>query len=431
MRPASPPVPRQPIGALLIALLIAAIFLFGLFSSTQFLSTVALRNVDSPTDLSFPAVAGQVAAMVTLVYGVVALMIGPLLTRLGYNRSFLLGAALSAVGMGALLLPVALPSLMVAQGLLSAGTAIIGLSASLYLLIHGRRRLMVWLPIAGLLGQLAGNALVGVADVTGQPQVMYLLLTLSAVAAFTAFALTRLRWRTAMLTGEAIWYYNPLQTLRDPRTGAFLGLMACAGVLKNLVTNATQSMVFLANGTPLEVANWLAFGWVGGIIGIALWGWLSGRMTAARLVLIGLGGTLAGLALLWLLPAPIVYAGIQFFLTALGSLALLHALDRAAVNYLPGLLGWSVVVATILTPVIQALMNMIVSSLGILPALLLTALAVAAISLAAWWWSQREIEAVKETKKRLDPDETVNSKDHITQEIPTALRGGKGGTYNR
>ncbi|MBN8590859.1 MAG: MFS transporter [Anaerolineae bacterium] len=427
MRSASPPASRQPIGALLIVLLIAATCILGMLSTVQSLALIFMELSDQVDRTS---ILGQITVVQTVAYVMASLLVGTLLSRWGYNRTFLIGAALSAVGLFGFALNADYPAQLITQAILSAGSALFAMSASLYLLIHGWRRLAVWLPIAGLLGQLFVNAAVlEVERTSGFPNGssgLYLVLTLSAGVLFAAIAFTRLRWRTVMPTGEAIWYYNPIQTLRDRQTWPFLGLMVSVALVNTAVVNSLQSVVFMADGSAQDVANWSALGWFCGMLGIALWGWLVGRISIERLLLLTFAGTVVGAVLLWLLPMPIVYAGIQFFLSVVGSLALLYVLDRSGIHHLPSLMGLGILAATVLNPLLQFAMSTIASALGASLALTLLIIGLGLFSGACWWWAQRNTGMSKKSSKKLDPDETVNSKDHITQEIPIALRGGKG-----
>lgn len=427
MRSASPSAPRQPIGTLLIVLLIAATCILGMLSTVQSLALIFMELGDQVDRTS---ILGQITVIQTVAYVMASLLVGTTLSRWGYNRTFLVGAALSAAGLFGLALNAGYPAQLIIQAILSAGSALFAMSASLYLLIHGWRRLAVWLPVAGLLGQLFVNAAVlEVERTSGFPNGssgLYLVLTLSAGVLFAAIAFTRLRWRTVMPTGEAIWYYNPIQTLRDRQTWPFLGLMVSVALVNTAVVNSLQSVVFLADGSAQDVANWSALGWFGGMLGIALWGWLVGRISIERLLLLTFAGTVVGAVLLWLFPISIVYAGIQFFLSVLGSLTLLHVLDRLGIHHLPSLMGLGILAATVLNPLLQFAMSTIASALGASLALTLLVIALSLLSGACWWWAQQNTGMTKKSSKKLDPDETVNSKDHITQEIPIPLRGGKG-----
>jgi hypothetical protein len=428
------PAPRQPIGRLLLALLIAATFFFGLLNSIQNLAIfVAFAVGNLPEGLTQGEFYTQATLFINGVYVLAALAVGPLLSRLGYNRAFLIGAALSAAGVFGLALTPGYTIFLLAQGLLSAGGIIITLGAILYLLIHGWRRLVVWLPIAGLLGGLIGNALVAPLfdrlDSASAATSLYIPLLLTAGAVFAAFALTRLRWRTAMPSGEAIWYYNPLQTLRDPRAWPHLLLLTGIFLLSKFIGSAISQVVSLLGNdlnTAVALGTWIGAGWLGIIVGRVVWGGLVEQVPAARLVLAALVGTLIGAVPLWFAPSPLIYAGIQLFIGAAGSLALLHALDRAGVHHLPGLLGLSTAAAALVTPLLLGLWSVVGGSLGLSLALALAVGLVTLLSGAAWWWSQQEAEAAKKQPKILDPNATVRSKDHITEEIPAALRGGKG-----
>ncbi len=427
MRPASPPAPRQSIGALLIALLIAATGMLGMLSTVQSLSLIFM-DLSDQVDRS--TIFGQITIIQTAAYVMASLLVGTLLSRWGYNRTFLVGAALSAVGLFGLALNADYPAQLITQVILSAGSALFAMSASLYLLIHGWRRLAVWLPVAGLLGQLFVNvAVLEVERTSGFPEGasgLYLALTLSAGVLFAAIAFTRLRWRTVMPTGEAIWYYNPLQTLRARQIWPFLGLMVSVALVNRAVANMLQFIVFMADGSAQDIANWSTLGWVGGILGIGLWGWLVGRVSIERLLLLVFAGTLVGSLLLWLFPLAITYSGIQFFLSVLGSLTLLYVLDRSGINHLPSLMGLSILAATLLNPLLQFILNTVTTMIGASAALTILLSVLSLLSGACWWWSQQNAGMPKKSRKQLDPDETVNSKDHITQEIPVALRGGKG-----
>lgn len=418
---------RQSIGALLIVLLIAATCILGMLSTVQSLALIFMELSDQVDRAN---IFGQITIIQTVAYVMASLLVGTLLSRWGYNRTFLVGAALSAAGLLGLALNAGYPTQLITQAILSAGSALFAMSASLYLLIHGWRRLAVWLPIAGLLGQLLVNAAVlEVERTSGFPvgaSGLYLVLTLSAGVLFAAIAFTRLRWRTVMPTGEAIWYYNPLQTLRERQTWPFLGLMVSVALVNRVVANSLQSVVFMADGSAQDVANWSVLGWFGGMLGIALWGWLVGRISIERLLLLTFAGTVVGAVLLWLFPIPIVYAGIQFFLSVLGSLTLLHVLDRSGIHHLPSLMGLGILAATVVNPLVQFAMSTIAAALGASSALALLVIGLALFSGACWWWAQQNAGMPKKSPKQLDPDETVNSKDHITQEIPIPLRGGKG-----
>jgi hypothetical protein len=427
MRSASPPASRQPIGALLIVLLVAATCILGMLSTVQNLALIFMELSDQ---LDRSTIIGQVTVIQIAAYALASLLVGTLLSRWGYNRTFLVGAALSAVGLFGLALNADYPAQLLTQTILSAGSAIFAMSASLYLLIHGWRRLAVWLPVAGLLGQLFVNAAVlEVERTSGFPDGaagLYLALTLSAGVLFAAIAFTRLRWRTVMPTGEAIWYYNPIQTLRERQIWSFLGLMVSVALVNSAVANMLQSIVFMAGGSAQDVANWLALGWFGGILGIGLWGWLLGRVSIERLLLLVFAGTVVGAVLLWLFPIPIVYAGMQFFLSVLGSLTLLYVLDRSGIHHLPNLMGLSILAATVINPLLQFILNTVTAMIGASAALAILLSVLSLLSGACWWWAQQNAGMPKKSRKQLDPDETVNSKDHITQEIPVALRGGKG-----
>jgi len=264
MRSASPSAPRQPIGTLLIVLLIAATCILGMLSTVQSLALIFMELGDQVDRTS---IFGQITVIQTVAYVMASLLVGTSLSRWGYNRTFLVGAALSAAGLFGLALNAGYPAQLIIQAILSAGSALFAMSASLYLLIHGWRRLLihgwrrlaVWLPVAGLLGQLFVNAAVlEVERTSGFPNGssgLYLVLTLSAGVLFAAIAFTRLRWRTVMPTGEAIWYYNPIQTLRDRQTWPFLGMMVSVALVNTAVVNSLQSVVFLADGSAQDVMD--------------------------------------------------------------------------------------------------------------------------------------------------------------------------------
>lgn len=76
MRP--DPAPRLPVDRWLLILLIAATFLYSSFSSSLFVSTGALSQAD------YRLFINQFSIVGTLVSVVAALLVGPLLSQLGY-----------------------------------------------------------------------------------------------------------------------------------------------------------------------------------------------------------------------------------------------------------------------------------------------------------------------------------------------------------
>lgn len=421
------PADRLPIDRLLLILLIVVTFLFGVFVSTQFLYTLPLLNAGLSTMYSAITQLGTVGTVVSVA---VTLMIGILLSRLGYNQVFLLGAALSAAGIGVSLLPWSIPLMLIGSGVFSAGTSLISSSASLYLLIHGRRRLMVWLLVVGTAGQFIGSQLAiftGSAASKGElPTEIFSMVTVGAGVLFIAFTLTRLRWRTSMPSGEAIWYYNPFQTLRDSRVWPVLVMMAATAIISNLLADRYTYLLRQMDGYPNQLAIWMTIGSVSIIISLGIWGWLVGQFNASRLVLIGLGGVLVGAMLLWLSPSPFSYSVMSFFLSALAPVVLLHALDRAGINHLPALMGLNVLVGSILhwpaQTVINTLMTSDIFTRPLSPLVIMVTLLVL-LAGGALWWSQREAITVKNSVAVNEPDDFDSMVDYLVEAFPTTRDG--------
>lgn len=423
MRP--DPAPRLPIDRLLLILLIVATFLFGVFGSTQFLYTLPVLNAGLSTMYS---AINQLETVGTVASVAVTLMIGILLSHLGYNQVFLLGAALCAVGIGVSLLPWSIPLMLIGSGLFGVGTILISSSASLYLVIHGRRRLMVWLPVVGTTGQFIGSqltAFAGSAASQGEmPTGIFTLVTVVAGVLFVAFALTRLRWRTSMPSGEAIWYYNPFQTLRDSRAWPILVITATTAIISNLLTDWYTYVLRQMDGYPNQLAIWMSIGSVSIIISMGMWGWLVGHFNASHLVLIGLGGVLVGAALLWLSPSPLSYSVMSFFLTALAPVVLLHALDRAGINHLPALMGLNVLVSSILYWPAQSVMNTLMTSdifTRPLSPLVIVLTMLVLLAGGALWWSQREAIPAKNSVAMNNLDDIDPVTDYVVEAFPTTL----------
>mgnify|MGYP000964844392 CR=1 FL=1 len=404
------PADRLPIDRWLLILLIVATFLYSSFSSSLFVSTGALSQAD------YLLFINQFSIVGTLVSVVAALLVGPLLSRLGYNRVFLLGAALSAIGIGVFLLPLAVPVAVIAQCLLKVGTTLITFSSTLYLVIHGRRRLMVWLPIAGIAGDWSSQLLIDFADrVTSRGQEttgLFSLLTLGATLIFAIFALTRLRWRTAMPTGEAIWYYTPLQILRDSRTWSLLGLMTAIAILIIAIGNSFPLLVLEGVVSPSmqSLRIWVPFGSAVSVIALAIWGWLAGRLAAAHLLVAGLGGALVGTVLLWFFPNPYTVAVSSFSTRSLGSLLILYMLDRAGINHLPA------------QTVMNTLMTSDIFTRPLSPLVIMVTLLVL-LAGGALWWSQREAITVKNSVAVNEPDDFDSMVDYLVEAFPTTRDG--------
>jgi len=160
----SNPAERLPIDRLLLILLIVTTFLSSLFSTSLFISAGELSRSEYLSFLELSDVGLLVNVVAALLVGPLALLVGPLLNRLGYNHVFLLGSALCAIGLGGLLFPMSVPVAFIAQCLLVLGSTFITFSSTLYLLIHGRRRLVVWLPIAAIAGSWSSQVVIDLAD---------------------------------------------------------------------------------------------------------------------------------------------------------------------------------------------------------------------------------------------------------------------------
>lgn len=419
------PAERLPIDRLLLILLIVATFLFGVFGSTQFLYTLPVLNAGLSTMYS---AINQLETVGTVVSVAVTLMIGILLSRLGYNWVFLLGAALSAAGIGVSLLPWSIPLMLIGSGAFSAGTILISSSASLYLLIHGRRRLIVWLVVVGTAGQFIGTQLTAFTGYAASkrelPTEIFSLVTVGAGVLFIAFVLTRLRWRTNMASGEAIWYYNPFQTLRDSRAWPILVITVTTAIISNLLADWYTYLLRQMDGYPNQLAIWMSIGSVSIIISMGMWGWLVGQFNASRLVLIGLGGVLVGASLLWLSPSPLSYSVMSFFLAALAPVVLLHALDRAGINHLPALMGLNVLVSSILYWPAQSVMNTLMTSdifTRPLSPLVIVVTMLVLLAGGALWWSQREAIPAKNSVAMNNPDDIDPVTDYVVETFPTTL----------
>jgi len=361
---------------------------------------------------------------------VAALLVGPLLNRLGYNHVFLLGSALCAIGLGGLLFPMSVPVAFIAQCLLVLGSTFITFSSTLYLLIHGRRRLVVWLPIAAIAGSWSSQVVIDLADrMTRRGQEttgLFILLTIGAALIFAIFALTRLRWRTAMPTGEAIWYYNPLQVLRESRLWSLIGLMIAVALLSNVLGNSYRYLVIegVASTSIDTLWNRAYFGAVVNILALALWGWLAGRLAAAHLLVAGLGGALVGTVLLWFFPNPYTIAASDFLTQALGAFLILYMLDRAGINHLPALIGLNVLVSNILYWPAQSVMNTLMTSdifTRPLSPLVIVVTMLVLLAGGALWWSQREAIPAKNSVAMNNPDDIDPVTDYVVEAFPTTL----------
>lgn len=419
----SNPAERLPIDRLLLILLIVTTFLSSLFSTSLFISAGELSRSEY---LSFL----ELSDVGLLVNVVAALLVGPLLNRLGYNHVFLLGSALCAIGLGGLLFPMSVPVAFIAQCLLVLGSTFITFSSTLYLLIHGRRRLVVWLPIAAIAGSWSSQVVIDLADrMTRRGQEttgLFILLTLGAALIFAIFALTRLRWRTAMPTGEAIWYYNPLQVLRESRIWSLIGLMIAVALLSNVLGNSYRYLVIegVASTSIDTLWNRAYFGAVVNILALALWGWLAGRLAAAHLLVAGLGGALVGTVLLWFFPNPYTIAASDFLTQALGAFLILYMLDRAGINHLPALIGLNVLVSNILYWPAQSVINTLMTSdifTRPLSPLVIVVTMLVLLAGGALWWSQREAVPAKNSVAMNNPDDIDPVTDYVVEAFPTTL----------
>jgi len=229
-----------------------------------------------------------------------------------------------------------------------------------------------------------------------------------------------------MPTGEAIWYYNPLQVLRESRLWSLIGLMIAVALLSNVLGNSYRYLVIegVASTSIDTLWNRAYFGAVVNILALALWGWLAGRLAAAHLLVAGLGGALVGTVLLWFFPNPYTIAASDFLTQALGAFLILYMLDRAGINHLPALIGLNVLVSNILYWPAQSVMNTLMTSdifTRPLSPLVIVVTMLVLLAGGALWWSQREAIPAKNSVAMNNPDDIDPVTDYVVEAFPTTL----------
>ncbi len=381
----------------LIALLLAAAFVFGLRENAR--SVIVFYALDAQTSTSMSNAVALVSGAFSISLALCSLLAGWLIGRLGYNRLFILGASGVLLGLIGWAVNPPWPLHIVFEGLIGAGQGLIMTAAIAYIVTLSKPVNLFVLLVAVALGSLVGGLIFSIASGVLMayglaPMLAYNALVLVSMTLLAVFITVRWRWRTYMPTGEAIWFYSIGQTLRTWQSWLLLlmFLMAAAST-----TALSQGMLLYTSqrASVSSVALFLQAILVANLSGLVIAAGLSRRRSLFSLMVISLVG--AGIAVVRVASLPDDASGygfFSFFAAPLYALAILHAYRVLGVHHLPGMIGIQAAVNVLALPVLIGLLNVIVASPLYLSALLIVCLAIFAL---AYWWTLRS-EAVHKKK---------------------------------